>query len=41
VRQGSGDVVNCLLAFGVEEIDLEKGRRSLGDIENTLGKLMD
>jgi hypothetical protein len=27
--------------FGVEEIDLEKGRRSLGDIENTLGKLID
>ena len=27
--------------FGVEEIDLEKGRRSLGDIEDTLGKLID
>jgi hypothetical protein len=27
--------------YGVEEIDLERGRRSLGIIEEQLGKLID
>jgi hypothetical protein len=40
-RENNMSILLELDNFGVEEIDLEKGRRSLGDIENTLGKLMD